>query len=315
MDGQETTTLIDLGAQVSSISTKFCKDLALQIQPLGQLLKLEGTGDAAIPYLGFVEVNLQILGIRNYNEDVLLLEIPTTTYSEKVLIVVSSKIIDKALTLMTTGELAKVTTTWQQAHFGAVMSGLLQLSHASSDKNRVEEEAKCSSQEGDHMEVCRFCLNDVWGLVHTTQKVTILPFSTISVHGNSGVKGHCMWVHVLTEPMPGPQLLAAVVPMPSYGGLHGVLKGTNLPVKLECPCYGNSHKGHGWTGCSCQPSATGSPSNQDYWRVKAKTPKRVGLGGFRPPKSQRVVWIRAEAGQGAAAQMGTSVCTQWPGSG
>ena len=85
IDGQEVTALIDLGAQVLSISTQFCKDLALPIQPLGQLLELEGTGGAAIPYLGFVEVNLQIPGIRNYNEDVLLLVIPTMTYSKMVL--------------------------------------------------------------------------------------------------------------------------------------------------------------------------------------------------------------------------------------
>ena len=63
------TALIDLGAQVSSISSQFCGDHALQIQPLGQLLELEGTGASAIPYFGFVEVNLQILGIKSYNED------------------------------------------------------------------------------------------------------------------------------------------------------------------------------------------------------------------------------------------------------
>ena len=112
VEGQQTTALIDLGAQVSSISAKFCKDLTLQIKPLGQLFELEETGGAAIPYLGFVEVNLQILGIRNYNEDVLLLVIPTMTYSEEVLVMVSSKIIDKALSLMTMGELAKATTSW-----------------------------------------------------------------------------------------------------------------------------------------------------------------------------------------------------------
>ena len=44
IDGQETTVLIDLGAQVSSVSSHFCEELALQIQPLGQLLELEGTG-------------------------------------------------------------------------------------------------------------------------------------------------------------------------------------------------------------------------------------------------------------------------------
>ena len=114
IDRQEVIALIDLGAQVSSISTQFCKDLTLPIQPLGWLLELEGTGGAAIPYLGFVEVNLQIPGIRNYNEDVLLLVIPTMTYSKMVPIVVGSKIINKALSLMTAGELAVATMTWRQ---------------------------------------------------------------------------------------------------------------------------------------------------------------------------------------------------------
>ena len=44
VDRQEMTTLIDLDAQVSSVSFQFCKDPALQTQPLGQLLELEGMG-------------------------------------------------------------------------------------------------------------------------------------------------------------------------------------------------------------------------------------------------------------------------------
>ena len=44
IDRQEVTALIDLGAQVLSISPQFCKELTLQIQPLGQLLELEGMG-------------------------------------------------------------------------------------------------------------------------------------------------------------------------------------------------------------------------------------------------------------------------------
>ena len=58
IDGCKVTALIDLGAQVLNISVQLCKDLGLKIQPLGQLLELEGTGGAAIPYLRFVEVNL-----------------------------------------------------------------------------------------------------------------------------------------------------------------------------------------------------------------------------------------------------------------
>ena len=92
IDGQEVTALIGFDAQVSSIHIQFCEDLALPIQPLDQLLELEGTGGAAIPYPGFVEVNLQIPGIRNYNEDVLLLLYHHHTYSKMVLVMVGSKI-------------------------------------------------------------------------------------------------------------------------------------------------------------------------------------------------------------------------------
>ena len=92
IDRQEVTALIDSGAQVSSISAQFCEELTLQIQPLGQLLELEGMGGAAIPYFRFVEVNLQILGIKSYNEDVLLLVIPTMTYSQTVPVVVGTSI-------------------------------------------------------------------------------------------------------------------------------------------------------------------------------------------------------------------------------
>ena len=112
MDRHEVAALVDSGTQVSTISAQLCEELGLKVQSLGQLLELEGTGGAAIPYLRFVEVNLQIPGIGRYNEDVLLLAIPTMAYAEKVPAVVGSKIIDKALSCMTAGELAKATATW-----------------------------------------------------------------------------------------------------------------------------------------------------------------------------------------------------------
>ena len=177
IDGHEVAALVDFGAQVSNISTELCEELGLEIQPLGQLLELEGTWGAAIPYLRFVEVNLQILGIRGYNEDVLLLAIPTMTYAEGVPVMVGSKIIDRALSCMTVGELSCATVTWQQAHFGAVMSGLLQLSHSSSEKLKVES----SSRENDPVEVQKYQLDGVKGTVCTTQKVTIPPFQTINI--------------------------------------------------------------------------------------------------------------------------------------
>ena len=216
MDRCKVAALVDLGAQVSNISAQLCEELGLKIQPLGRLLELEGPRGAAIPYLRFVEVNLQIPGIRSYNEDVLLLAIPTMAYAERVPVMVGSKIIDKAMSCMTAGELACANVTWQQAHFGAVMSGSLQLSHNSSEKLKMEN----LSGESDPVEVQKYQLDGVKGAVHTTQKVKIPPFQTMTIKGNAGVKGHCMRVHVLTEPALGPQLPAAVVPIATYGELH-----------------------------------------------------------------------------------------------
>ena len=120
---------MDLGAQVSNISAQLCEELGLEIQPLGRLLELEGTGGAAIPYLRFVEVNLQIPGIRGPTMRMCCYwPSPPWPMLKRVLVMVGSKIINKALSCMTAGELAHATATWQQAHFGAVMSGSLQLS-------------------------------------------------------------------------------------------------------------------------------------------------------------------------------------------
>ena len=86
------------------------------------------------------------------------------------------------------------------------------------------------------MEVQKYQLDGVKGAVHTTQKVTIPPFQTINIKGNAGVKGHCMKVHVLTEPALGPQLPAAVVPIATYGELHpGSLR---VPI---CLCNMSTH--------------------------------------------------------------------------
>ena len=111
------------------------------------------------------------------------------------------------------------------------MSGSLQLTHTSSHKTKMAEGVGQSSQNGDPMEVRKFCLSDIRGPVHTTQKVTIPPFSTVSVHANSSVTGHCMWVHVLTKLAPCPQLPAVVVPTVTYGELH--LGSSRVPICLH----------------------------------------------------------------------------------
>ena len=87
----------------------------------------------------------------------------------------------------------------------------------------------------------KYQLDGVKGAVCTTQKVTIPPFQTLTLKGNAGIKGHCMKVHVLTEPALGPQLPAAVVPIATYGrATSWLIEGTNLPTQHELVSHGSS---------------------------------------------------------------------------
>ena len=100
------------------------------------------------------------------------------------------------------------------------MLGLLQLSHSNSDKIKSGEKIGNFSWESDPVEVWKSQLDGVKGAVCTTQKVTIPPFHMVNIKANASVKGHCMKVHVLMEPVLSPQLPAAVVPIATYGELH-----------------------------------------------------------------------------------------------
>ena len=144
IDGQEATALIDLGAQVLSISTQFCEGLTLPIQPLGWLLELEGTGGAAIPYLGFVEVNLPDSRDQKLHQGCAAVGYPHHDLLQDGTTRGGFKIIDKALSLMTVGELAEATMAWRQAHFGAVILWSLQLFCSSSGESEMREGANCS---------------------------------------------------------------------------------------------------------------------------------------------------------------------------
>ena len=76
------------------MSKGYCDEHGYEIQPLDWLVLIEGSGGADVPYLGYVEVRMQILGISSFDQDVLLLISHTTThYHRRVLIQVGSQII------------------------------------------------------------------------------------------------------------------------------------------------------------------------------------------------------------------------------
>ena len=90
------------------------------------------------------------------------------------------------------------------------------------------------------------------------------PFQTINIKANAGLKGHCMKVHVFTEPH-------TWSPVASSSGTHSHLwrvtpwffEGTHLLMEYEHSCHRDTSQNCGWSGNPCQPGTTGGPPNQD----------------------------------------------------
>ena len=50
--------LIDSGAMISMMRKGYCDEHGYELQPLDQLVPIEGSGGADVPYLGYVEVRM-----------------------------------------------------------------------------------------------------------------------------------------------------------------------------------------------------------------------------------------------------------------
>ena len=64
VDGEEYPGLLDSGAQMSTITISQAKKMGLKIQSLESMIDIGGGGGIAIPYIGYVEVNLQFLKLK-----------------------------------------------------------------------------------------------------------------------------------------------------------------------------------------------------------------------------------------------------------
>ena len=72
IDGIISKALIDSGAMISMMSKDYCYEHGYETQPLEHLVPIEGSGEASVPYLGYVEVRMYIPGINSFDRDILM---------------------------------------------------------------------------------------------------------------------------------------------------------------------------------------------------------------------------------------------------
>ena len=106
--------LLDSGAQMLTITISQAKKMGLKIQSLESMLDIEGGGGIAIPYIGYVEVQLQIPDIKNYKEDALMMVMNDSRYGKKVPFAIGTIHIHAALKKMTKDEWKNYDSIWAE---------------------------------------------------------------------------------------------------------------------------------------------------------------------------------------------------------
>ena len=178
IDGKISKALRDSGAMIL-MTKEYCDEHGYEIQPLDQLVLIEGSGGTDVPYLDYIEVRMQILGISSYDQDVLMLISHTTThYHKSIPLQVGSQIIDQVANNKTKDKLKTLSHSWKLAYLSTVLS----------------KSSQISDQE--------FNLDHVKGKLVLTKKVVIPTFQMVIVKGLIKVTGHQKCVHVLVEPSP-----------------------------------------------------------------------------------------------------------------
>ena len=164
---------------------------------MDQILYIEPTGEGLVAYQGYVEVNLKIPGVSVLNEDVLMLVVNDSSYSERVPIALGTIHVDRVLQLIKDWELKKMSETWQRSKLVMVL---------------VAKAAILAENEKE------FTLDQVKGDLKITKVLTLASFEMANVLTQSKVKNHRKRVNAITEP-PEQTYAPDVVTNPGYAYL------------------------------------------------------------------------------------------------
>ena len=122
VNDEQVTALVDSGAQISPVSMAFVKFHNLPIWQLQQFLDFEGFGGMDIPYIGYTQIQLQILGVKDYDRDILVFIQKDSHYSKQVPVILGTLHIKDMIQLATREELVKLGDAWEVGTLGSFVS-------------------------------------------------------------------------------------------------------------------------------------------------------------------------------------------------
>ena len=187
INGQPVTALLDTGSQVTHVSHDYCVANRIAIHPIAKLVNIEGSGGDSIEYLGYAEASLSLpMGSHTFDIEALLLVLPTTQYLKKVPVSIGTTITDLVVDFIDQHKPENMSKSWKVVCCATHIRKLVQ--------------AQPNSKRA----------------IKTTKPVTLPPFSTIVVKGNTKFKSHGMRLNLIVESYDGTQLPSGIQCTPSY---------------------------------------------------------------------------------------------------
>ena len=178
VNDEQVTTLVDSGAQISALSMAFVECHGLPIWQLQQLLDFEGFGGVDIPYIGYTQLQLKILGIKDYDKDILVFIQKDSKYSEQVPVVLGTLHIKDVIQSATKEELVKLGDAWEMGTLGSFVSARIAQLNETPMINQV-----------DHY-------------VRLTRKITLPPMQVHKMVGVAKILILSKRLNVMTESLP-----------------------------------------------------------------------------------------------------------------
>ena len=114
INGHPVTALLDTGSQVTHVSRAFCQAKGLHINPLNQLVEIEGTGGNSVKYVGYIEANSILhLGSHTFEVEALLLVLPSTDYQKRVPVAIGNTMTDMVVDFINQNNPDEISKSWK----------------------------------------------------------------------------------------------------------------------------------------------------------------------------------------------------------
>ena len=170
VNGKSVTALLDTGSQVTHISPNYHQAMGIPVNPIAQLVHIEGMG-GYYRICGLLEAKLSFpMGPHAFKTEAHLLVLPTTNYQQRVPVTIGTSLTDIAVDSLSTLGQSKLSTSWK------IMCCTTQCRR----KVRAKQLQKST--------------------IKTTKPITLPPFSTTVVKGHTKPKGHGMRCNLIAEP-------------------------------------------------------------------------------------------------------------------